>query len=309
VSDDFSVEIGEDGIPIGEKYDIGRIRLLASVIGSSFKDKQTNLLNIISMNDDGIKKLNDMYEQYAAEYEASTGQKLYMTKEEFIDMVRNNLHNQIKELAILGALIGLMLSLGFMAPDDEEDKATKNFHRFALKTVDKFVSELSFFYNPVNYQSLLDQGIFPATGIIVDFGRFVDHLWMETTGLDMKLDTSKEDVRKKAQPIKNAMKMLPFTKSLVTYLAIFDSDFAKDHMTFGMMKKNVLYISIVNRHPIDILRTVSHEFIHYKQLMDGKKITSHPGSPAENQANAKAGEIMRKYGRLHPELFDLMPLR
>jgi hypothetical protein len=36
-------------------------------------------------------------------------------------MVRNNLHNQIKELAILGALVGLMLSLGFMAPDDDKD--------------------------------------------------------------------------------------------------------------------------------------------------------------------------------------------
>jgi hypothetical protein len=43
--------------------------------------------------------------------------------------------------------------------------------------------------------------------------------------------------------------------------------------------------------------------------MDGKQISSHPGSPAENEANAKAGEIMRKYGRLHPELFDLMPIR
>jgi hypothetical protein len=52
---------------------------------------------------------------------------------------------------------------------------------------------------------------------------------METTGLDMKLDTTTEDVRKKAQPIKNAMKMFPFTKSLVTYLAIFDSEFAKEY--------------------------------------------------------------------------------
>ena len=95
----------------------------------------------------------------------------------------------------------------------------------------------------------------------------------------------------------------------IPYVLIDDSDFAKDNMTFGIMKKNILYISIVNRHPIDILRTVSHEFIHYKQVVDGKKITSQPGSPAENEANAKAGEIMRKYGRLHPELFDLMPLR
>jgi len=95
----------------------------------------------------------------------------------------------------------------------------------------------------------------------------------------------------------------------IPYVLIEDSDFAKNNKTFGMMSGNTLYISIINRHPIDILRTVSHEFIHYKQVMDGKKISSHPGSPAENEANAKAGEIMRKYGRLHPELFDLMPIR
>jgi len=95
----------------------------------------------------------------------------------------------------------------------------------------------------------------------------------------------------------------------IPYVLIEDSDFAKNNKTFGMMSGNTLYVSIINRHPIDILRTVSHEFIYYKQVMDGKQISSHPGSPAENEANAKAGEIMRKYGRLHPELFDLMPIR
>jgi len=95
----------------------------------------------------------------------------------------------------------------------------------------------------------------------------------------------------------------------IPYVLIEDSDFAKDHMTFGMMNGNILYISIVNRHPMDILRTVSHEFIHYKQVMDGKKISSNLGSSAENEANAKSGEIMRKYGKLYPELFDLMPIR
>ena len=75
------------------------------------------------------------------------------------------------------------------------------------------------------------------------------------------------------------------------------------------MNDGIIYVSIINRHPIDILRTFAHEFIHYKQLIDGKKLLSHAGSVAENQANAKAGEIMRKYGQLHPELFDLMPIR
>jgi hypothetical protein len=228
VSDDFSVEIGEDGIPMGEKYDIGRIRLLASVIASSFQDKATNLINILKMNDEGIKKLDKMYEEYRAEYETNTGETLNMTREEFIDMVRSNLHNQMKELAMLGALMSMMFAMGFMAPDDDEDKASKNFHRFTIRVMDKFVSELSFFYNPINYESLLSGSIFPAAGLLSDMGRFVNHTYMETTGLDMDPSTSQEDVRKKAQPIKYTMKMLPFTKSLVTYLAIFDADFAKE---------------------------------------------------------------------------------
>ena len=69
------------------------------------------------------------------------------------------------------------------------------------------------------------------------------------------------------------------------------------------------YISIINRHPIDILRTLAHEFVHYKQSVMGKVMKSNPGSPSENEANAKAGEIMRKYGKLHPELFDLVSIR
>jgi len=229
VSDDFSVEIGEDGIPIGEKYDIGRIRLLSSVIVSSFQDKANNVLNILKMNDEGIKKLDKMYEEYRAEYEKSTGETLNMSREDFIDMVRSNLHNQMKELAMLGALMSMMFALGFMAPDDDEDKAAKNFHRFTIRTMDKFVSELSFFYNPVNYESLLSGSIFPAAGIITDMGKFVNHSYMEATGLDLDPSTSQEDVREKAQPIKYGMKMLPFTKSLVTYLAIFDEDFAKEY--------------------------------------------------------------------------------
>ena len=75
------------------------------------------------------------------------------------------------------------------------------------------------------------------------------------------------------------------------------------------MYPDKIVISIVNRHPIDILRTVSHEFVHYKQVVDGKKISSNPGSPAENEANAKAGEIIRKYSSLQSDLFDLIPIR
>jgi hypothetical protein len=96
----------------------------------------------------------------------------------------------------------------------------------------------------------------------------------------------------------------------IPFVFIDDVSFSKKNKAFGMMNNDgIIYLSIVNRHPIDILRTLAHEYVHYKQSIKGQVIKSHPGSPAENEANAKAGEIMRKYGQLHPELFDLMAIR
>lgn len=96
----------------------------------------------------------------------------------------------------------------------------------------------------------------------------------------------------------------------IPYIIIDDVDFSKKNGAFGMMNSDgITYISIINRHPLDILRTFAHEYVHYKQFIRGKIMNSNPGSSSENEANAKAGEIMSKYGKLHPELFDLISIR
>jgi hypothetical protein len=237
VSDDFSTVINEEIDPdtgelissiSGEKYDIGRIRLLGYVLASSIETKSNDILNIMTMNDAGIEALDRYYQDFAAKYEEETGEPLNMSREDFIDMIRINLRNQLKELAILGSLMGMMFALGFTAPDDDDDKASKNFHRYTLRVMDKFVGELSFFYNPAEFQNLLNGGMFPAMGIAGDISKFTKHSLMQITGMDMDSETSYDDVRKKAQPIKYAMKMLPVTKSVVTYLSILNSEFAKE---------------------------------------------------------------------------------
>lgn len=95
----------------------------------------------------------------------------------------------------------------------------------------------------------------------------------------------------------------------IPIILVDDVDFCKNNKTFGLMYPDKIVISIVNRHPIDILRTVAHEYIHHKQQSEGKKLNGNAGSISENEANAKAGEVLRKYGNLHPELFDLTPVR
>jgi len=230
VNDDFSVEIDEDGMTTGEKYDIGRIRLWAYVAGTSLRDGTSNMYNILAVNDKGLELLDKMYTEFAEDYEKRTGKPLNMTREDFIDLIRNNLRNQMKEVLIGLSLVGAMFSLGLVAPDDDDDKADKNFHRYAQRTVDRFISELSFFYNPVEFQKMLSGSAFPAMGIFSDASRFMSHLTMEMSGVDTSNpDLSVDEVRKKAQPVKNLAKMFPITKSLITYAAILDAEFAKEY--------------------------------------------------------------------------------
>ena len=230
ISDDFSVVIGENGLTTGEKYDIGRIRLWGYVIGTSIRDKTSNLYNIISLNDKGLLALDKMYEDFGEKYKLRTGQELNMSKEDFIDLIRTNLQNQVKELAMLLSLFGAMMALGLMVPDDDDDKAIKNFYRYSQRVVDKFITELSFFYNPAEFQRILSGSVFPAIGIFTDVEKFISNFMMETTGMDITNSAlTPEEVMKKAQPVKYLAKMFPITKSVITYMSLFDSDFAKEY--------------------------------------------------------------------------------
>ena len=75
-----------------------------------------------------------------------------------------------------------------------------------------------------------------------------------------------------------------------------------------MTDSKQIYVSVINRHPVDILRSLAHEMVHYKQMINGQSIQGHTGSRHENEANAKAGVVLRDYGKLHPELFTMRPI-
>jgi hypothetical protein len=82
--------------------------------------------------------------------------------------------------------------------------------------------------------------------------------------------------------------------------------------TFGQYINNehILYVGLSNRHPNDILRTVAHELVHYKQdLLDQlNDMSGATGSPEENQANAVAGMVMRNFNKQYPEYLKTKPI-
>lgn len=78
-----------------------------------------------------------------------------------------------------------------------------------------------------------------------------------------------------------------------------------DDTTFGRYVDNekVIYAVVANRNPVDILRTIAHEMVHYKQGQDEQlhNDSGETGSPIENEANAEGGVIMREFNEQFPQ--------
>jgi len=83
---------------------------------------------------------------------------------------------------------------------------------------------------------------------------------------------------------------------------------AKARMTFGgyAAGRGRIEITIANRHIMDILRTLAHEIVHYKQDLEGvlRDDSGNDGSEHENEANSKAAVIMRVWGKSNPDMFE-----
>lgn len=86
----------------------------------------------------------------------------------------------------------------------------------------------------------------------------------------------------------------------------------KDQPTFGRFvnEEQVIHVGIMNRHPVDILRTLAHEMVHYKQGTEHELAagSGNTGSPEENEANEIAGIIMRHFDKEYPEFLKSKPI-
>jgi hypothetical protein len=57
---------------------------------------------------------------------------------------------------------------------------------------------------------------------------------------------------------------------------------------------------------VDIMRSLAHELSHHKQWEDGKLKVKPPdiGGPIEDGANAKAGQLIKMFGKIDPTIYE-----
>ena len=88
-----------------------------------------------------------------------------------------------------------------------------------------------------------------------------------------------------------------------------DPEWSVRNKTFGryINDQHLLEVAWGHRHIMDVLRTVAHELTHkHQHERDGRRMgpdAGETGSPYENEANARAGILMRDYARMHPDYF------
>ena len=108
--------------------------------------------------------------------------------------------------------------------------------------------------------------------------------------------------------IKYACKNLEIQNPPRNLTLSYDTNQVKDRRSFGYFDPNdgKIWVYVKNRNMADILRTLAHELVHHKQNLDGRISyeSGKTGSDIENEANAKAGILLRDFGKQNEEIYQ-----
>ena len=87
-----------------------------------------------------------------------------------------------------------------------------------------------------------------------------------------------------------------------------DIEEVKDKRTFGTTHPTgEIWVYVGDRNTADMLRTLCHELVHYKQFEKGTAndtMNKKQHQKIEDEANAIAGRLMRQYGKQNVEIYE-----
>lgn len=132
---------------------------------------------------------------------------------------------------------------------------------------------------------------------------------------DEKLNENKQSTKLTPEQLKTIKTFLAFAAEELKLEKIpsgltlsYNNTKAKTEHSFGHFDPTVdkIWLYVGNRNMADILRTLAHELVHLKQNEEGriKADSGETGSDIENEANAKAGVLLRNFGKIHNEIYE-----
>lgn len=105
-----------------------------------------------------------------------------------------------------------------------------------------------------------------------------------------------------ARFIKFVLQELSIAKPFKVHLVTKRDDSLKTYAFYDPHTYDIK-VYVKNRGLADVLRSIAHEFVHHKQNQDNRLNTKvqDVGGEIEDEANARAGSLVKKFGYDNPE--------
>ena len=179
---------------------------------------------IFGFGNNTIEKAKEKYKEFVVQLLAEgkiTSEKDFMTEAEFVDMYMGNVRSMMREILLLASFF-FLLFLG-AGDDDDEDEDVSGFKKYAIKALQKYQNEFSFYYSPTEFTKMLKNPV-PLIGVLEDFERFLT----QGIGQVYNFGIGDEEGMEKNKPAKYLFKLLPITKEGLNFYALYDDEFRKE---------------------------------------------------------------------------------
>jgi len=188
-----------------DTWEYGRTRAFFKTVAFLGAANISSMIDIINGTEKGLKILDQLLEAKRIEHYKKTGQELQITQEEFYDLMREQLVNQSKEFALLFGTLALVLAAAAAEPPEDATDAENNNYKWWAKLTNKISDEVSFYYNPISFESITKGSLLPSVGLLSKAFKIVDQLATEGYGMA----TDDEEMMKKAHALKYTLNIIP----------------------------------------------------------------------------------------------------
>jgi len=197
-----------------DQWEYGRTRAFVKTWQTLGWTNIAKMRAVITGSDEGLAIINEMLEAKRLEYFRKTGQELEITEEEFQDLIREQIANQMKELYLLFSVMALVLAAKSAEPPEDASEEEKNRYKWYAKLINKVSDEITFYYNPLSFEKMTKGSVLPSLNLL---SKSSDVLWY--TSKEMYAEaTDDQDMIDKTHPTKYFFNMIPVASQIQSEL-------------------------------------------------------------------------------------------
>jgi len=205
-----------------DNWEYGRSRLMAKTLLKLASTSILKMSDLIHQTDEGKKIMDQMLEEKMIAHFDKTGQVLQITREEWYDLMRQELSRQMRELQMVLMVFTILMSIKAAEPPENISAGDRSRFNYLLRVLNKVTDEILFFYNPTSFEGMTTGSIMPAVTLLSKAGKILNAIRKATVA-----ETEKE--RENANVAKHILNIVPIGYQVSkTFIPLIDAELAKD---------------------------------------------------------------------------------